>query len=192
MYYQRKTDKNGELMPPIDSNGRFKTTYTEDIAKIICDGITNGNSTRKMLREFNIDMSVWCDWVNKNPELRDMYHEAKLNCAEYYAEDVLIIADEKPQTFLNKDGNEQIDNAWVNNQKTRVQARQWAASMLNPKKYGNQSNVTVDVNVKLSERLDKILKDVTNDSNKMIENNVTDAIVNNSIETDTNVNERSE
>lgn len=195
MEIEREVNKNGYLMPPRAKNGDFMSSYTPEVGKSICEGVSCGKSTRSMLREHKIPMATFWEWLRKNQDLYEMYREAKENCGDVHADDIIDIADEEPRTFINKDGNEQVDNAWVNNQKNRIDARKWAAAVLRPKKYGNQTNVTVDVNVKLSERLDKILKDVTPEE-AVIENvvvpqvtSITDVITNDTMITnDTNVN----
>lgn len=141
--------------------GRSMTTYKPEIGDEICRKVSAGQSTNSILKELNIEYETFYNWLNAQPELHDKYREAKDNCAEFHAESVVDIAETSPRTFLNKDGSEIVDNAWVNNQKNRLEARKWAASMMKPKKYGAHQNITVDVNVRLVERLEKALIDVT-------------------------------
>jgi hypothetical protein len=77
------------------------------------------------------------DWLNTDEEFARQYARAREAQAEYYADEIVAIADAAtPET--------------ANAARLQVDARKWVAAKLLPKKYGdkaNETHVTTSVNV---------------------------------------------
>lgn len=75
---------------------------------------------------------------------RDSYVRAREAQADFYAEQIIEIADEECATIKHGDGEEKtdvevvFDSAAVARNRLRVDARKWYASKVAPKKYGEK------------------------------------------------------
>lgn len=78
-------------------------------------------------------------WLDKFPEFRDQYTRARDLLTEYWANEIVDIADE--------------DDADVNRSRLRVDTRKWLMARMAPKKYGDriQADSVVDVRISLAE-----------------------------------------
>ena len=96
-------------------------------------------------------------WLVDFPEFSEQYARAREAQMEAMAEDILEIADEKPECTTEGDGwsKTSIDNAGVNRNRVRVDARKWLMSKMAPKKYGDnaQLNVTGEITLGIGELL---------------------------------------
>lgn len=103
------------------------SSYTPEKGAEICERIAAGDSVKSICRED--DMPNECTvykWVNDVPEFAKQYAHARERQADFYADDIIRIADECEDP-----------------QKARVQidARKWKASKMAPKKYGDKLDV---------------------------------------------------
>lgn len=101
------------------------STYTEEMADLICEKITEGMSLRKicMLEGFPKSTAVYV-WLDKHPDFADKYARAREAATEDMLEEILEIAD-----------NTEID---PNDKRVRIDTRKWAMGKLKPKKYGER------------------------------------------------------
>lgn len=98
--------------------------FTQDIADNICSRLASGESLRKICSDESMPsiVSVW-RWLNKYPDFSKQYAQAREAQAEYYADEIVEIADT-------------ADKDTANAVRVQVDARKWVASKLRPKKYG--------------------------------------------------------
>jgi hypothetical protein len=120
--------------------------YTTELANTICERISIGESVRHICRSDPEmpDKSTVFRWLWRHPEFRDQYAQACEIRAEVHAEEMLDIADDGTDDFIerfDKDG----ENSWwefrgehVQRSKLRVDTRKWIASKLIPKRYGDK------------------------------------------------------
>jgi hypothetical protein len=90
------------------------------------------------------EISTVFRWLDKHEEFRDEYARAREAQAEFYANEIIDIADETPITEQpDPDGGvtKRIDAAGVQRNKLRVDARKWVAAKLLPRKYGDRQQV---------------------------------------------------
>jgi hypothetical protein len=85
-------------------------------------------------------------WLREKPELRDQYASARDDLMEYWASDILEIADDgtmDTMSGLNKYGDEVMvpNHANVQRDRLRIDARKWLLSKLAAKKYGDRLEV---------------------------------------------------
>lgn len=80
-------------------------------------------------------------WLDSNELFRNQYARARTEQAEYYASEIVEIADEHPTctiTLENGGIRESVDGAGVQRNRLRVDARKWIACKLLPKVYGEK------------------------------------------------------
>ena len=82
-------------------------------------------------------------WLAANPEFCNHYTRAREDQADTLADEIIAIADEQPEVIavLDKHGaliEHKLDNAFLQWQKNRMDARKWTAMKLKPKKYGDR------------------------------------------------------
>jgi hypothetical protein len=131
--------------------------FTPALFTSICDRISQGESLRGVCRDPEMPhKSTVLRWLRERPELRDQYTNARDDLMEYWASDILEIADDgtlDTMPGLNKYGDEvQVPNhANVQRDRLRIDSRKWLLSKLAAKKYGDRMEVDVsgEVGVKV-------------------------------------------
>lgn len=102
--------------------------YTEELADSICEKLADGESLNAICEADGMPSeSTVRRWDLEDREgFSAKYARAREIGYEREADDILKIADEKPQ--------DQVEATW---QKTRIDARKWVLSKKLPKKYGD-------------------------------------------------------
>lgn len=139
------------------------STYTPEIAAIICDRISRGESLKSICNSPGIpDQVVVYGWLGRQPEFAQMYARAREDQADTLADEIAALADEEPRMVVDDKGVARIDSAWVQWQKNRVEARKWVAAKLKPKKWGERIQVAGDadspIKVEAEIHAEKLLK----------------------------------
>lgn len=136
------------------------TDYTKDMADEICEKISGGLSLRAICAEAGMPArGTVYRWLIENDDFQDQYTRARDKQADYFAEEIIEIAD-----------SAEAESAAVAKAKLQIDARKWAASKIAPKKYGDKQELDVkssDGSMRPSVRLDaaefrKIAEDVLN------------------------------
>lgn len=116
------------------------------MADEICDSLAEGSSLRNICLALNMpSKTTVMRWLSddNNVSFRDQYARAREAQADFYAEEVIQIADDGANdTYVDEDGNKRTDQDVIARSRLRVDARKWYAGKLAPKKYGDK----VDVN----------------------------------------------
>lgn len=109
------------------------TKYSQEMADKICGLISNGMSLRAICNVNGMPArGTVYQWLNENLKFQDQYTRARVEQADYFAEEIVEIAD-----------NAEADSAAVAKARLQVDARKWAASKLAPKKYGEKTELDV-------------------------------------------------
>ena len=143
------------------------TLYSSDVAASICAYIASGKSLINYCKQHAIDYTTVAKWLNKYPEFFEAYARARLEQAEFMADEIIELSDETPDMSRDKNGNMVIDSAWVTNQKNRVEARKWIIAKLKPSKYGDKQHLEITgkdgepLSIRLIEAQQRLLKDIT-------------------------------
>ena len=87
-------------------------------------------------------------WLREKPELQRQYANARDDLMEYWASDIIEIADDGSLDTIqgtNKHGDEVTlpNHANVQRDKLRIDARKWTLSKLQPRLYGDRVGVEV-------------------------------------------------
>lgn len=116
------------------------STFSQEIADIICFRLAEGESLRAICREDGMPaLSTVFKWLVDHPPFSEQYRYAREAQAEWMGEDIIAIADDGANdTYTDEDGNTRTNYDVVARSKLRVDARKWVASKLYPKKYGDR------------------------------------------------------
>jgi len=124
-----------------------QSKFSEKAADFICGELALGKSLREICRaEDAPSTSMVFRWLADNEAFRDQYAHAKQAGVEALAEELLEIADDGSNDWMERHYKEQT--AWVENGEAirrsalRVDARKWILSKLAPKKYGDKVALT--------------------------------------------------
>ena len=121
--------------------------YSKQITETICERLGLGESLREICRDENMpDKSTVMRWLARHAEFRDQYASARDAQADYYAEEILEIADDGSNDWMerqNKDGSTyEVENHEVlNRSRLRVDTRKWLMARMSPKKYGDKLDI---------------------------------------------------
>lgn len=130
------------------------STYTDEIADVICERISNGESLKAICAEEGMpDKSTVFRWLasESNATFRDKYALARETQADALFDEILSIADDGKNDWMEKNFGE--DSRWVENgealrrSQLRIDARKWMAGKLRPKKYGEKLDINLDGSV---------------------------------------------
>ena len=143
-----------------------KTTYSDDVANAICERIADGESLVSICSDANMPCrAIVYDWLRDKPLFSDRYARAREDQADFYAEQIIQIADDgKNDSYVDDSGKTMTDQDVVARSRLRIDARKWAASKLAPKKYGDKVDVGVSGEVGLTVTIQRFSDD--KDANK--------------------------
>lgn len=107
------------------------SSFTPEIAAVICARIAEGKSLRKICEADDMPaMSTVFLWLSQNSDFSEQYARAREAQADSMADEMLDIADDKS-----------LD---PNDRRVRLDARKWLAGKLRPKKYGDKLELAGD------------------------------------------------
>jgi hypothetical protein len=104
------------------------TSYSDEVAAEIANRIAEGSSLHKIEKDPTMPSArTVIRWCQQFPEFEKLMAHARLSKADWYFDEAISISDEAV-----------ADGAQAARQRTRVQARQYAASRLNPARYAEK------------------------------------------------------
>lgn len=121
--------------------------YSQEIADIICDRLSDGESLRTICSGADMPgKSTVFGWLAdpEKEEFRTKYTRAREAQADALFDEMLDIADDGSNDWMEKKDDEGGNIGWRENgealkrSQLRVATRQWMASKLLPKKYGDK------------------------------------------------------
>ena len=123
------------------SKEEIESTFEEIIKQI-----SNGSSLRQVLRQSKMPSSqTFYLWINEDESKSKQYVRACDERAELIFNQILTIADSTADDIiLDQDGKMVTNHNVIQRDRLRVDARKWALSKMNPKKYGDKVDVTTD------------------------------------------------
>ena len=119
----------------------------EDIDKIfnyVCSEIEKGRALRNVLKDDKMpSTSTFYEWLDNDDVKSKQYARATSVRADIIFDDILSIADENTNdTYINDNGIEVVNNDVIQRSRLRIDSRKWVLSKLNPKKYGDKTDIT--------------------------------------------------
>ncbi|NSY17251.1 terminase small subunit protein [Neorhizobium sp. AL 9.2.2] len=119
--------------------------YSQDMADLICERITQGESLRAICSDDGMPHAgTVCRWLAKHEAFREQYAHARQAQAELMADELLEIADDGTNDWMEKKNADGENIGWRENgeamrrSQLRISTRQWIAERLLPKKYGTK------------------------------------------------------
>jgi hypothetical protein len=123
--------------------------FSKEVFDAICEQISEGVSLRKICEADNMPAKgTVMKWLVDFPELQDQYTRARELQAETIFDEMLDIADDGSNDWMEKFNPEgqsigwQINGEHVQRSRLRLDSRKWQLSKMLPKKYGDKMDVT--------------------------------------------------
>jgi hypothetical protein len=115
------------------------STFTQEIADEICAQLSDGRSLRSVcLAEGMPDKCTVFRWIRAHPEFAKQYAIAKEEAADAWVEEILDIADDGTNDWIDVEGKKVFNSEHVQRSRVRIDTRKWIASKLKAKKYGDK------------------------------------------------------
>ena len=120
--------------------------YTPEIAKAVCDLLTDGMSLRKVCKQLNVAKSTILDWRDNNINgFGVQYTRAREIGYLELAEDLLEISDDGSNDWIASNDPEnpgyKLNGEHVQRSRLRTDTRKWLLSKMLPKVYGDKTAV---------------------------------------------------
>ena len=116
----------------------------DNIFEYVCQEIEKGRALRNVLKDENMpSTSTFYQWLDNDEVKAKQYARATEVRADIIFDDILAIADENTNdTSINENGIEVVNNDVIQRSRLRIDARKWVLSKLNPKKFGDKTDIT--------------------------------------------------
>ena len=116
----------------------------ESIFNEIIKQISEGKSLRAVLRQSDMpDSKTFYKWIDDEKDKSLQYVRACNERSDGIFDDLLTIADAtEDDIIMSEDGKLVTNHNVIQRDRLRVDARKWALSKMNPKKYGDKVDVT--------------------------------------------------
>ena len=143
------TDKSDKTQgeEAVKNKGGRPSDYSLELSDLICERLASGESMRSIGRDDAMPMvRTMFRWLREKEEFRHQYEIAKEESADGLVEEMLEIADESSNDYMDKQlANGEtvrvLDTEHVQRSRLRIDVRKWSASKLKPKKYGEKQHV---------------------------------------------------
>lgn len=125
--------------------GGRPTIFCQELADLICERVSSTTFGLRKLCSLHDDMPTHetvYQWRHKYPAFSDQYARAKLEQADLMAEEIVEIADDATNDWMETFPDEDKPLGWklngehVQRSKLRIDTRKWLAAKLLPKQYG--------------------------------------------------------
>ncbi|MCG7509353.1 terminase small subunit protein [Mesorhizobium retamae] len=125
------------------------TKYSQKMADLICDQITEGRSLRSICRDEDMpNTATVFRWLARHEDFAKLYAHARDAQADALVDEMIDIADDGSNDWMEQRGRDGEVTGWKENGESlkrsalRLSTRQWIAEKLKPKKYGNKVALT--------------------------------------------------
>lgn len=143
-------------MSDVNVGGR-PTDYNDELADLICARLSAGESMRSVSRDDAMPcMTTLFRWLRVNPQFAQQYAKAKEESADALFEQILDIADDGSNDWVEQHSEDagkaayKVNGEAIQRSKLRVDTRKWMAGKMRPKKYGDQVNTNITPDKPLS------------------------------------------
>ena len=122
--------------------------YKPSTAKGICLRLMSGQSLNEIcaMPQYPHKQTV-LNWIHKYPEFFDQYKRAREVQQEHFLDEMLDIADDASNDWMERNDREGNCVGWqenhdsVNRSKLRIHARQWVMERMAPKRFGSKQAI---------------------------------------------------
>ena len=124
--------------------------YSSELADEVCALVAEGKSLRQITELPGMPSRRAVQyWMSRNPDFREKYECAMMLLGEFWAHEIIEIADDSSGDFIiTEDGRRAVDHENINRSRLKVDSRKWLLSKILPSRYGDR--VQADVNVGVS------------------------------------------
>jgi hypothetical protein len=127
--------------------------YSDELASKICGYVAEGYSLRQIgdLPQMPHQRTMK-RWLAEKPTFQERYAQAKEEMAEHFAEEILEIADDGSNDWIEREVEsgkiiKVVDHEHIARSRLRVDTRKWLMSKLLPKKYGERLDVNTHIDL---------------------------------------------
>lgn len=142
--------------------------FSEETADIICERISDGESLRSICEGDDMpSKSTVFKWLSQQQKFADQYARAREAQADALFDDLLTIADDGTNDWMERKNSDGTAIGWQENgealrrSQIRIDARKWMAGKLRPKKYGDKLELAGDPERPLITRIERVIVDPT-------------------------------
>lgn len=135
-------------------------TWDASVRDEICARIAEGESLRAICRDEKMPgVRTVFDWLERDAEFRTKYVRAREVQAEMLAGELIEIADDGKNDWMERRNSDGDVVGWAENgealrrSQLRVATRQWVASKLLPKVYGDKQQIEHSGSVSIADTL---------------------------------------
>jgi len=134
------------------------STYTESIAREICERMSEGEVLKQILRDEHMpDRKTVMNWLRARPEFDAEYIRAREQMMDVWAEEVVEISEDGTNDWMERElaaGRivTVTNNEAVARSKLRVDSRRWLLSKLRPETYGDSQRIDLKGKITLTEK----------------------------------------
>lgn len=117
--------------------------YSEALTDEICRRLADGKSLKTICKTDDMPaMGTVMRWLTVHEEFRDKYVRAREIQADTIVDEILDIADDGSNDWMETERGEVVDNEAIQRSRLRIDARKWLAGKLRPKVYGEKVDLT--------------------------------------------------
>lgn len=118
-----------------------QSTYTDEVAKLICERLETGEPLLQILRDAGMPAprTVY-DWIDAHPDFAARFARARDIGFDAIAEDTMAIVDQIPERTLTEHGDK-VDPGHVAWLKNRAEQRLKLLAKWSPKRYGDKQQI---------------------------------------------------
>ena len=121
--------------------------FSIELFDAICKDISSSSiGLHHICKKHGVSDRSFYNWI-KDEELLQKYTRARDEQADYLADEILNIADDKTGDLQDSEFGQVGNAANVNRARLQVEARKWIAAKLKPKKYGEKMQTEQSINV---------------------------------------------
>lgn len=130
------------------NDGLPSMKYSAELADEVCALIAEGKSLRQITEMPGMPSRRFVQkWMTRYPDFREKYECAMMLLAEWWAHEIIDIADDRTGDFtIDEDGRRTVDYENIQRSRLRCDQRRWLLSKILPKRYGDR--VVADVTVR--------------------------------------------
>lgn len=116
--------------------------YTDEerlfLAGEVCEIVANGKSTKNACEQAGVRLDTFLRWCSNYDEIDALHTRARNSLVEHWASEIVDIAEEEPDMYVDKNGATRIDPNSIQQKKLQIDSRKWIISKLNPQRYGER------------------------------------------------------
>lgn len=117
--------------------------YAASVFDEMMELIATGAPVRQIcLMEGMPSQAQFYKWLQDDTEKSEKYARAKELQADYFAEEIIDIADNSTNDWMIREGKEVVDQEAIQRDRLRIDTRKWLMGKCKPKKYGDKLDHT--------------------------------------------------